>query len=112
MEAEKEVTAMEEVKVKETTEEAVAADGVSLKELSRRLDDFAKERDWEKHHSPRNLLLAMVCVSLLHISSFFLSLFIYVPIFLRLDNALLPSQAVRRNLGFFLLIFLRFVRKT
>ena len=73
MEAEKEVTAMEEVKVKETTEEAVAADGVSLKELSRRLDDFAKERDWEKHHSPRNLLLAMVCaVSILHISSFFI----------------------------------------
>ena len=65
--------AEKEVKVKETTEEAVAADGVSLKEQSRRLDDFAKERDWEKHHSPRNLLLAMVCaVSILHISSFFI----------------------------------------
>ncbi|CAM0903799.1 unnamed protein product [Alopecurus aequalis] len=60
MEGETKVSAMEEVKVEETTEVAVSADGVSLKELSRRLDDFAKERDWEKHHSPRNLLLAMI----------------------------------------------------
>ncbi|KAF7017491.1 unnamed protein product [Triticum aestivum] len=52
MEAEKKA-AMEEAKAE------VAAD-VSLKDLSRRLDNFAKERDWEKHHSPRNLLLAMV----------------------------------------------------
>lgn len=59
MEAEKKV-AMEEARGKETTE-GVAAD-VSLKDLSRRLDDFAKERDWEKHHTPRNLLLAMVCI--------------------------------------------------
>ncbi|KAM3368840.1 hypothetical protein ACQJBY_017014 [Aegilops geniculata] len=56
MEAEKK--AAEEARGKETTAE-VAVD-VSLKDLSRRLDDFAKERDWEKHHSPRNLLLAMV----------------------------------------------------
>ncbi|OAY65293.1 dCTP pyrophosphatase 1-like [Ananas comosus] len=33
---------------------------VSLKELSGMLEEFAKERDWEKYHSPRNLLLAMV----------------------------------------------------
>ncbi|CAA7398895.1 unnamed protein product [Spirodela intermedia] len=33
---------------------------VSLKYLSRKLDEFAKARDWEKYHSPRNLLLAMV----------------------------------------------------
>ncbi|WOL08102.1 hypothetical protein Cni_G16854 [Canna indica] len=33
---------------------------VSLKDLSKKLEDFAKERDWEKYHSPRNLLLAMV----------------------------------------------------
>ncbi|CAA6662496.1 unnamed protein product [Spirodela intermedia] len=32
---------------------------VSLKYLSRKLDEFAKARDWEKYHSPRNLLLAM-----------------------------------------------------
>jgi hypothetical protein len=63
MEGEKKVAAMEEVKGKETTAEAVAAD-VSLKQLSKKLDDFAKERDWEKHHSPRNLLLAMVCFPL------------------------------------------------
>ncbi|EOA31960.1 hypothetical protein CARUB_v10015202mg [Capsella rubella] len=33
---------------------------VSLKTLSKKMDDFAKARDWEKYHSPRNLLLAMV----------------------------------------------------
>ncbi|XP_078440219.1 uncharacterized protein LOC144710347 [Wolffia australiana] len=33
---------------------------VSLRELSRKLEEFAKARDWEKYHSPRNLLLAMV----------------------------------------------------
>lgn len=35
---------------------------VSLKELSRKLDEFARDRDWEQHHSPRNLLLAMVYI--------------------------------------------------
>ncbi|KAI4318052.1 hypothetical protein L6164_025861 [Bauhinia variegata] len=33
---------------------------ISLKDLSRKLDEFAKVRNWEKYHSPRNLLLAMV----------------------------------------------------
>ncbi|CAH8353613.1 unnamed protein product [Eruca vesicaria subsp. sativa] len=32
---------------------------VSLETLSKKMDDFAKARDWEKYHSPRNLLLAM-----------------------------------------------------
>jgi hypothetical protein len=40
-------------------EEAAAGD-VGLMELSRKLNDFAKARDWEQYHSPRNLLLAMV----------------------------------------------------
>ncbi|KAA8527785.1 hypothetical protein F0562_035346 [Nyssa sinensis] len=33
---------------------------ISLKDLSQKLEEFAKARDWEKYHSPRNLLLAMV----------------------------------------------------
>ncbi|XP_041003569.1 dCTP pyrophosphatase 1-like [Juglans microcarpa x Juglans regia] len=33
---------------------------ISLKDLSVKLEEFAKARDWEKYHSPRNLLLAMV----------------------------------------------------
>ncbi|KAL3506159.1 hypothetical protein ACH5RR_031541 [Cinchona calisaya] len=33
---------------------------ISLKDLSNKLEEFAKARDWEKYHSPRNLLLAMV----------------------------------------------------
>lgn len=41
-------------------EEERKEEDISLKDLSRRLEEFAKERDWEQHHSPRNLLLAMV----------------------------------------------------
>ncbi|KAL9408365.1 hypothetical protein AB3S75_046846 [Citrus x aurantiifolia] len=33
---------------------------ISLKDLSKQLEEFAMARDWEKFHSPRNLLLAMV----------------------------------------------------
>ncbi|KAL8146706.1 uncharacterized protein LOC141707535 [Apium graveolens] len=33
---------------------------VSLDLLKKKMADFAKERDWEPFHSPRNLLLAMV----------------------------------------------------
>ncbi|MCL7052103.1 hypothetical protein MKW94_008373 [Papaver nudicaule] len=33
---------------------------VSLEDLRQKMVDFAKERDWEKYHSPRNLLLALV----------------------------------------------------
>ncbi|CAO2043003.1 unnamed protein product [Urochloa humidicola] len=56
-EMEKKAAAMAE----EEVGKKVAADGdVSLKELSKKLNDFAKERDWEQYHSPRNLLLAMI----------------------------------------------------
>ena len=37
-----------------------AAPDVTLEELRKRMADFARERDWEQFHSPRNLLLAMV----------------------------------------------------
>ncbi|CAI9107302.1 OLC1v1006627C1 [Oldenlandia corymbosa var. corymbosa] len=33
---------------------------VTLDLLKKKMDDFAKERDWERFHSPRNLLLALV----------------------------------------------------
>lgn len=33
---------------------------VSLQELRDRLAEFARVRGWEKYHSPRNLLLALV----------------------------------------------------
>lgn len=64
MEGQKKV-AMEVVKGKEE-----AAADVSLKQLSKKLDDFAQERDWEKHHSPRNLLLALVCIAMIPLPSF------------------------------------------
>ncbi|KAL2921308.1 dCTP pyrophosphatase 1 [Bienertia sinuspersici] len=40
------------------TEETVQE--ISLKDISRKLEEFAQARDWGKYHSPRNLLLAMV----------------------------------------------------
>lgn len=30
-----------------------------LKDIARRLQDFARERDWEKFHSPKNLAMAL-----------------------------------------------------
>ncbi|XAR49112.1 dCTP diphosphatase [Bertholletia excelsa] len=33
---------------------------ISLDELKKKMADFARERDWEPFHSPRNLLLALV----------------------------------------------------
>ncbi|XVF21294.1 hypothetical protein REPUB_Repub12eG0078100 [Reevesia pubescens] len=34
--------------------------GVSLDLLKQKMANFAKERDWDQFHSPRNLLLALV----------------------------------------------------
>lgn len=33
---------------------------VTLKDLKTKMAEFARERDWDQFHSPRNLLLAMV----------------------------------------------------
>lgn len=44
----------------EEEEEGRVVIDISLKDLSKKLEEFAKARDWEKYHSPRNLLLAMV----------------------------------------------------
>ncbi|MQL94686.1 hypothetical protein Taro_027332, partial [Colocasia esculenta] len=41
-------------------EEGEEMEGVTLEELRKKMADFAKERDWEPFHSPRNLLLALV----------------------------------------------------
>ncbi|KAJ8476367.1 hypothetical protein OPV22_020094 [Ensete ventricosum] len=35
-------------------------EGVTLESLRRKMADFARERDWDQFHSPRNLLLALV----------------------------------------------------
>ncbi|GJV95917.1 dCTP pyrophosphatase 1-like protein [Tanacetum coccineum] len=37
-----------------------AENEVTLSELKKKMADFAKERDWDQFHSPRNLLLALV----------------------------------------------------
>ncbi|GFY81495.1 hypothetical protein Acr_01g0013040 [Actinidia rufa] len=34
--------------------------GLSLEELKTKMADFARDRDWDQFHSPRNLLLALV----------------------------------------------------
>ena len=53
----------------EVGRKAAGAGDVGLKELSKKLNDFAKERDCEQYHSPRNLLLAMVRIVSLHLLS-------------------------------------------
>lgn len=62
---------------------------ISLKELSRRLQDFAMERDWEQYHSPRNLLLAMVR------KIFFVSLFSASIFFVENTSYLFPLKLIR-----------------
>lgn len=42
---------------------------ISLKDLSVKLEEFAKARDWEKYHTPRNLLLAMVISACIYVSN-------------------------------------------
>lgn len=42
-------------------------ESVTLDLLKKKMDEFAKERNWERFHSPRNLLLALVW--LLHVST-------------------------------------------
>ncbi|KAJ6421008.1 hypothetical protein OIU84_028396 [Salix udensis] len=49
---------MEEIEEISVAEQKVV--DISLKDLAKKLEEFAKARDWEKYHSPRNLLLAMV----------------------------------------------------
>lgn len=41
--------------------DSVANERVTLDELKKKMADLAKERDWDQFHSPRNLLLALVC---------------------------------------------------
>ncbi|KAF6154351.1 hypothetical protein GIB67_026807 [Kingdonia uniflora] len=40
--------------------ETPVAENITLEDLRKKMEDFAKERDWEKYHSPRNLLLALI----------------------------------------------------
>lgn len=51
-----------------TTTTGVA--GVTLEHLGKRMAEFAKERDWDQFHSPRNLLLALVTLKSLSQLSF------------------------------------------
>ncbi|CAD5174518.1 uncharacterized protein LOC135609078 [Musa acuminata AAA Group] len=51
---------MEGDKQEAIEKEVAKVTDVSLKELSRKLEEFALERDWMQFHSPRNLLLAVV----------------------------------------------------
>lgn len=48
-------------------------EAVSLDQLKQLMSEFAKERDWEQFHSPRNLLLALVCFLFFYFSLHFAS---------------------------------------
>lgn len=49
----------------------VEKDGVTLEDLRKKMAEFAKERDWDQFHSPRNLLLAMVSKHFKTLEDFF-----------------------------------------
>lgn len=40
---------------------ATEGESVTLDLLKEKMAEFAKERNWDQFHSPRNLLLALVC---------------------------------------------------
>ncbi|XP_068666258.1 uncharacterized protein [Aristolochia californica] len=40
--------------------DSAAAESVTLEDLKKKMAEFARERDWDQFHSPRNLLLALV----------------------------------------------------
>lgn len=46
--------------VREMTGVSESDGSVTLDLLKKKMADFAKERDWDRFHSPRNLFLAMV----------------------------------------------------
>ncbi|XP_004248017.1 uncharacterized protein [Solanum lycopersicum] len=48
------------MKGKTENDEEGAKGVVTLEELKKKMADFAKEREWDQFHTPRNLLLAMV----------------------------------------------------
>lgn len=82
--------------------DAEAAATVGLEELRRRMADFARERDWEQFHSPRNLLLALVRLLPSSPSPFFFPKFI--PLFdflilhsLRFSEGFLASWSKKRK---------------
>ena len=54
------VTAVAEAVEAAGSGQAKWSTSVSLESLRKRQDMFAKERDWDQHHTPRNLALAMV----------------------------------------------------
>lgn len=51
---------------------------VTLDDLRKKMAEFARERDWDQFHSPRNLLLALVFFSLT-LNVYFLSSLIPFP---------------------------------
>lgn len=44
----------------EAVKESSGRSNVTLKDLQKKMAEFALERDWDQFHSPRNLLLALV----------------------------------------------------
>ncbi|XVF54359.1 hypothetical protein PTKIN_Ptkin05aG0175000 [Pterospermum kingtungense] len=54
------ITKSKEKKMENSYESPKKSKDVSLKELRDRLAEFAEARGWDRYHSPRNLLLALV----------------------------------------------------
>lgn len=63
-------------------------ESVTLDLLKEKMADFAKERDWDQFHSPRNLLLALVWYKII----FFFSLCLLINPYLFLGLRLYPAE--------------------
>ncbi|RWR87180.1 dCTP pyrophosphatase 1-like protein [Cinnamomum micranthum f. kanehirae] len=46
--------------MKGVSTDSVEGENVTLEDLKQKMAEFAKERNWDQFHSPRNLLLALV----------------------------------------------------
>lgn len=47
-------------RMKGVSTDSVEGENVTLEDLKQKMAEFAKERNWDQFHSPRNLLLALV----------------------------------------------------
>lgn len=56
-----ETTVREKIKgMRGDSTDSIEGGSLTLEDLKQKMAEFAKERDWDRFHSPRNLLLALV----------------------------------------------------
>jgi hypothetical protein len=93
---------------------AKECESVTLDLLKKKMTEFAKERDWQQFHSPRNLLLALVSLQASTISLSLLvsrvippslGLFLFIDLFFPVIHKQVGSQRNQINFFFFCFCF-------